>query len=148
MNIKQFAEKLNGREYLREITPEEERQAKDLGYAVIFGYSDDLAEIRGTDNGEAGCYGGGTFYITRDGKILENECGDEDCPYFEKEKEKCLAVRACWCEEEEYSWTFEQDIDSKFDFDYEVFDIFDDDEKFCQGIVIDLKSAREKDYET
>ena len=45
MTLKEFAKMLDGREYLHEITKEEEALAKELGFVVVFGYSDDNAEF-------------------------------------------------------------------------------------------------------
>ena len=44
---KQFADLLNGREILKEITKEEEKTAKENGLLVLYGYSDDNIELAG-----------------------------------------------------------------------------------------------------
>ena len=46
MNAKELAAKLNGREYLREITAEEAAQAKSAGLVVVHGGSDELQTER------------------------------------------------------------------------------------------------------
>lgn len=61
MTLKEFAKILDGREYLHEITKEEEALAKELGFVVVFGYSDDNAELRGAIDDEIGCYDGGVL---------------------------------------------------------------------------------------
>ena len=45
MTAKQLAERLDGREYLSEITPEEEREAEANGLVAVYGYSDDNVEL-------------------------------------------------------------------------------------------------------
>ena len=55
MDIKEFANKLNGRTYLNEITKEEEKIAKELGYVIVFGYSDDNTEFKGAIDDEIDC---------------------------------------------------------------------------------------------
>ena len=61
MTLKEFAKMLDGREYLHEITKEEEALAKEFGFVVVFGYSDDNAELRGAIDDEIGCYDGGVL---------------------------------------------------------------------------------------
>lgn len=48
MTAKQLAARLDGREYLKEITPEEEREAEANGLVVVYGYSDDNVELAGS----------------------------------------------------------------------------------------------------
>ena len=101
----EFAKILNGREYGLEMTPAEERQAEELGLVVVFGYSDDNAEFRGAIYDEIGCYDGGRVF----------ERGDK-------------YIDAKWCDGE-YSWMYDTNIP------HAVFDIYEDGEKFCRGIV-------------
>ena len=56
MILKEWAEKLNGREYCEELTREEEAQLKAEGYVAAFGASDDLLEFRGAIHNEAGAW--------------------------------------------------------------------------------------------
>lgn len=100
-----FAQKLNGREYLREITPEEIQEAKELGFVVVFGYSDDNAEFRGAYCDEVGCYDGGRVY-ERQGNYVD----------------------AVW-DKDGYSWVFETNMPCAY------FDILEYGEKYCRGIV-------------
>ena len=107
MNIFDFAEGLNGRNYRNEITPFEEQRAKELDFVVVFGGSDDLAEFRGAIDDEIDCFDGGRVY-EKNGKYID----------------------AVWCESE-YSWTYNTNIP------HATFDIYDsdDNEKYCKGIV-------------
>ena len=105
MTIYEFAAKLNGREYRKEITPAEEREAKELGFVVVFGYSDDNAELRGSIDDEIGCFNGGRVY-ERDDEFVD----------------------AVWCDGE-FCWTYKTNIP------HATFDIYEDGEKYCRGIV-------------
>ena len=115
MTIFDFAQGLNGREYGREITPLEEKRAKELGFVVVFGYSDDNAEFRGAIYDEIGCYDGGRVY----------EQGDR-------------YIDAVWCDGD-YSWTYSTNIP------HAVFDIYEYGEKYCRGIVFQLDGRGEGD---
>lgn len=130
MTAKELATKLNGREYLKEMSKAEEAEAKQSGLVVIFGYSDDNMEIRGAEYDEIGAWGGGAAYF-KDGKLLVNKCESNDCPHFAKLKDKAKKVVALW-DEEGYSWVYKTDIP------HETFDIMEDGEKFCRGIVFSL----------
>lgn len=132
MNIQEFAQMLNGRQMGQEITREEERQTKELGYVVLFGASDDLAEFRGAIYDEVACYGGtDDIYVTTAGLVEELEC---HCKYAlaarKKEIETAKRIEAIWAEEG-YAWTYKTDIP------HATFDIMEDGEKYCRGIVFE-----------
>ncbi len=93
--ITDFAKKLTGRECGDEITREESKNAADLGLVVVYGASDDLMEFRGAIEDEVGCYEGGVAYLIKGG-LLENECENENCPYFERMKKQCKNISALW----------------------------------------------------
>lgn len=135
MNAKELAALLNGREMGIEISKVEAAQAMADGLVVVFGASDDNMELRGAICDEVGCYEGGTAYLTPKG-LLTNDCEDDQCPHFAKLKEKAATVNAGWCEEDGYSWTYATAIP------HETFDIFEDGEKFCRGIVFALADVK------
>jgi hypothetical protein len=138
MNINDFAALLNGREYGKEITREEEKQAKELGFVVVFGYSDDGVELRGAIRDELGAWNGTTLYFDKNG-LLVNECAVSDCPYFERLKETAKTIKVIWhdtLEEVGYAWTLETEIP------HATFDIIEEEEKFCRGIVFDVKELK------
>lgn len=128
MGIIEFAEMLNGREYRQEITKEEAAIAKEENLVIVFGASDDLMEFRGAIYEEVGCWDGGEAFIDDMGMLLENKCDDSDCPYFKQEKEHAFKITAVW-DSEGYSWIYKTDIPHK------TFDILEDGEKYCRGIV-------------
>lgn len=120
MTLKEFAEMLDGREYGHEITKEEEALAKELGFVVVFGYSDDNAELRGAIDDEIGCYDGG---------VLEHK----DLP---------RTIYAVWCPEDvDCAWGYTTTIP------HEYFRIYDNGEFYCLGIVCDIQPAEEVDHE-
>ena len=113
--LKEFAKKLNGRQYLNELTKEDEAYARENGIVVVYGQSDDLMEVRGAIDEEFCCYDGGTFYLG-----------------FAK-------VEAIWCPKgTDYSWGYETD------FPHEEFTIMEDNEHYCSGIVFYLKDTKPK----
>ena len=137
MNKEQLAAQLDGREYGKEITKEEEAQAKAAGLVVVFGYSDDNMELRGAIYDELGCYNGGTAYLDKHG-LIQSDCDQgEDCPYFKRAQASAVTINAEWGKNG-YSWTYKTDIP------HATFEIVEDGEKFCRGIVFSLADM-EKD---
>ncbi len=135
MTKESLAALLNGREYCNEITAIEEAEAKAAGLLVIFGASDDLTELRGALHDEAGAWGGATHRIDAKGFVpdwdsVDHDSEDECADYFAR-KSGGLKVHAKW-DESGYSWVIETTAP------YAPFDILEDDEKYCRGIVIDL----------
>lgn len=130
MTIHEFAAMLNGREYGHEITLQEENKASQLGFVVVYGYSDDNAEFAGAMSDEVGCYNGGTIHLDKNG-IFEN-C-DSDCKYALAAKGLCKIIEAVWGEGD-YFWTYKTDIP------HATFDILEGRRNYCRGIVFDIKS--------
>lgn len=127
-----FASRLNGREYGHEITKAEEQEAYRLGFVVVFGYSDDNAEFRGAITDEVYCYNGRPLHVHRKGTLAGHldPCECEFCGY-KTAVEKCETITAVWCQDG-YSWTYRTDIQ------HATFDILEDGEKFCRGIVFNV----------
>ena len=116
MTLKEFAKMLDGREYLHEITKEEEALAKELGFVVVFGYSDDNAELRGAIYDEIGCFDGG--------KLEHKDLPD--------------AIYAKWCDRESnYPWSYETSIP------HETFNIYENGDYWCIGIVCDINKPKQ-----
>jgi len=136
MTAKELAEMLSGREVGEEIVMGEERDIKDAGLVVVYGYSDDNVEFCGAINDEVGSYNGGTVYLTETG-ILESpscECAEDcDCPYFDAARKKAKTIKAVWRNRGGPCWTFETDIP------HETFNIYEDGELFCVGIVFSVE---------
>lgn len=144
MNAKELADLLNGREYGKEITAAERVLAKISGLVVVFGASDDLMEFRGAIYDELSGFNGITAYLTSEG-LIQNECENDSCPHFAKLKEKAATIKAMWCEYEPiseddhtHSWTFKTAIP------HETFEIVEDGEPYCRGIVFALQDVVSK----
>jgi hypothetical protein len=132
MDKREFAAILNGREMGEEITGREIMQAKECGLVVVFGYSDDNTEFCGAINDEAACYGGRIIYLNRTG-IFEGCEHDKYCKYVNAAREQCKTIEAIWGDGGDYSWTYKTDIP------HATFEIMEDGEPFCRGIVFDIK---------
>jgi hypothetical protein len=144
---KEIADMLNNLEYGEEIRDDILRYAKANKAVIVYGASDDLMEFRGAIEEEVSCFDGFTIHLYTTG-ILQNECYNNDCPYFEREVLEAKAyITAVW-DKGEYSWTYNTNIPN------ETFEITEDGEKYCQGIVFYLGSLGqgerrdEKDAET
>lgn len=134
MSPKEMAELLNGREYGREMTKLEEQLCKDFGFVVVFGASDDLIELSGCINDEAGCYNGGELKFTKEGFHWK---GDENNGHWIGNNK----IRAIWCKNYDDNgrcicWTYETDIP------HEEFMIYEDDEPYCRGLVIRMDDLK------
>ena len=126
---------LNGREYRSEITKEETAEAKASGLVVVFGYSDDNAEMVGAINDEVGCYEGGDFRVDAKGLLedweeLEKRHKEEVAIWLQRD-ERAFTVKAIW-DQDGYSWTYKTSLP------HATFDILKDGEKYCRGIVFEL----------
>lgn len=132
MNAKELAEKLNGCEIGNETTKEIESIAKDNGLVIVFGASDNLMEFRGAIDEELGAWDGTKVKLNADGLLL-TECDNDDCPYFAKLiLESTFLIEALWCNGD-IQWTYKTNIP------HETFDIMEDGEVYCRGIVFLLK---------
>lgn len=123
-----ISQNLNGRQYRKENIKEFIDLAKENNLVIVFGASDDLMEFRGAIYDEFDCYGGGTAYLTKIGVMQECEC---DCIYYQNAKKNAVSIEAI-AGECEYFWTYKTDLP------HETFEIFEDDEKYCKGIVFSI----------
>jgi len=136
MTKEELAQKLNGREYRSEITREEAKEAKSNNLVVVFGASDDLIEFRGAIDDETDAYEGVTVSIDKNG-LLENQCDNEDCPYFADRIAKAAKIEAVWCPpDEDLSWAYKTEIP------HATFDVMEDGELYCRGIVFSLDDLK------
>lgn len=130
---------LNGNEYTNEISHDIERQAKASGLVVVFGGSDDLIEFRGAIHDEAGAGDGTIVNVDEKGILsgfekIEHEY-DALKDFFAREG-KTAAIKALWCREGGYSWTYETAIP------HATFEIVEDKEPFCRGFVFALADIK------
>ena len=141
MNKVEFAELINGCEYRNELTKEQEQLAKENGLVVVFGASDDLMEFRGAIYEETGAWDGGKAMIVKKkgGKIdVLSESDYEEVQGLIDDKELDLQINfveviAEWCPKElpNTSWLMKTDLP------HATFDVMEDGELYCRGIVIE-----------
>lgn len=132
----QAAEMIDGREYRDEIDELILGFLKEHGLIAIYGASDDLMIMNGTW-GEDELYRGTGF--TRSG-ILQNECEDDNCPYFSRLDSQVCHVKwqISW---EGYTHIFEPLWPSGELMSpnlWSSFEIFEDGDKYCRGFVIPI----------
>lgn len=118
MTKEELAEMLNNRTYLHETTSEIEQLAKDNNLLIVFGGSDFLCKLRGAIYEEFYCYDGGTI----------------------RHKELSKPIEALWCSGRDCSWSYETELP------HAEFNIYDDDELYCIGMVVDLNHTEYRDF--
>lgn len=137
LTAKEWAEKLNGRQYREEVTPEEERELFSQNFLLVTGASDDIMMFYGFLNDEH--YDKVNFNLN---EPIENNCED-NCPYFRlylsnlKDADRVYYVEPVWGATDEYSWTYKTDFGM-----YAEFDIMEDDEKYARAMIIDMTIGR------
>ena len=142
MAPKDIAAKLNGIEYDRKFDEtmwNYHLAAKQHGVVIVYGESDDLVEFLGAilEEIEAPC----EAKISRSGVLkpwVRCNCDNinEARKYFEQEREAKWSITSLWCAEPNISWTFQTDIP------HETFNIMEDGEVFCRGIVFSLNDLQ------
>lgn len=136
MNKEKFAAMLNGREYRNEITKDEAAQAKAAGLVVVYGASDDLMEFAGALYDEVGVYDGGEALVDAKGVLDRDQIDDDDdeaIADFVARKKSARVIEAIWSSAgNAAAWTYKTDIP------HITFDIMDEDDTYCRGIVFAL----------
>lgn len=138
METKTAAAALNGSEYGQVGSPELLAEMKAAGLVAVFGASDDLMEFKGAIRDEVGAYEGTTVYVTCSGLV---EMAGECCRHAEAANAKARAeasrIEAFWADEPGLSWSYATDIP------HETFEVMEDGEVYCRGIVFALAAARQ-----
>ena len=129
MTLDEVYDIINGREYLNELSVEEEDEMKHSGIVAVFGYSDDCVELRGALDDELGAFEGTEFYITPDG-LFHKPC-EYQCKLYRDWLKKAKKVTAIF----DHGWRFETDIP------HIEYNINEDGELFCKGIAFCLKDC-------
>ena len=131
-DMSDFARRLNGIEYLEE-RKEMWKAAKEKGYVVVFGYSDDNIEFRGAIDDEVGAFGGRTVFFTENGKISKSNDGEYyiHAAWYGKVGGKTIlkTFRIIDDNGDLIPWTYETNIP------HEEFMMYDGGDPFCRGIV-------------
>lgn len=135
MNAKELAAKLNGIEYPVSIPKALVRAAKEASLVIVYGASDDLMEFEGAIYDEIGAHEGAEAYVDQKGLLpswddLDRYDKDAMRDYFKREASGKL-IEALWSQDG-YSWIY------KTETPHEVFDVIEDGEKYCRGIVFSL----------
>ena len=134
MNIKEFAEMLDGSEYPFDVSNEVKEIAKLNGFVIVYGASDDLMEFDGVICDELGAYDGGEAFLDENG-LIENKCDCDDCPYFKASMIGAQKIEALWYKEEGLGWSYKTEIP------HETFDIIEDGDIYCRGLVFELRNV-------
>lgn len=142
ITTKEVADKLTGAEYLDGLEAAIRGVAEDAkaaGIVIVHGASDDLLEFVGAIRDEVGAYEGTTVCVDKDGLIppfadMDHDDEDEMRAYFTRERIG-VPVKAIWHETGDTSWSFETAIP------HETFEIMEDGEVYCRGIVFALSDV-------
>ncbi|HEV8408560.1 MAG TPA: hypothetical protein VGQ34_11555 [Sphingomicrobium sp.] len=89
MTKEEAAAALDGNEYRDEGSHELFVEMEKSRLICLFGYSDDVMEVRGVSSDEMGA--GSTLYFDENG-LLQNRCDEDDCPYFAEKAERAARV--------------------------------------------------------
>lgn len=134
MDIKEFTKSISGKEYdYPQFAKEEIEIAKENGFVIVYGTSDDLMEFEGAIQDEGSCFDGGKVYFN---KYEVCQDGDDREAYHNW-------INAIWCGEEkdesgqQITWTYETDIP------HETFMIYEDREPYCLGIVFKIEDLED-----
>lgn len=134
----QLAQLLQGLDLSDNIPKDVQEKAKAAGLVIVHGASDDLAEFLGAIHDEASCYGGGTVYFDAKGVLpdFEDLDGDEaeTREYFDR-KRLAVSLEAVWNNHGPFPWSYTTAIP------HSTFEMHDDGEPFCRGIVFSLEDA-------
>jgi NTP pyrophosphatase (non-canonical NTP hydrolase) len=135
ITAKEAAAALDGNQYREEGSKELFARMKEAGLVAVFGASDDLLEFRGAIDDEIGAYEGTTAFLVRGG-LLVNACDDERCPEFAAKKKEASTVEAIWAPKTpDVSWLIKTNLP------HETFEIKEDDETYCLGLVLSLSDC-------
>lgn len=143
MTKEEFAEMLDGSEYPFNLSPDNRKLAKAFRFLVVNGASDDLVEFDGIFAEELNAYQGTTAHVTIEGELLP-EVTEDDAEVLKKHGvldyvQDDLRTEAIKIEAEfeppdsDYAWLI------KTEAPHAEFDIMEDGEKFCRGIVLQLR---------
>ena len=139
MTPKQAAKAMDCQEYGDEGNDVLWDKLKASGLVAVFGASDDLMEFRGAIHDEIGAYGSSKAYVTKAG-LIQLECQDDRCPHelrrMKWAKEHASAIEAIWSPDDmDCSWLMRTTLP------HEPFDIMEDGELYCRGLVFSLADA-------
>lgn len=138
MNISDLTSQLNNSASHKPLlTKELLSQAEKNNLVIVFGASDDLMEFRGAIEDEVDAYDGGSAWVDSKGLLPERDQIEDDelLKEFFARQPNAKEIKAIWCGDSGWTWSFETDIP------HETFELVDGDENYCRGIVFSLNDA-------
>lgn len=141
MNYQEWAQKITGREYSMPTRHEEDEQAKADDVIIVYGASDDLLEFYGAISDEVGAWEGTTIKLTKDVTLFNKDENKETAKYNSMQISTMPKVQAIWCPRDKEgkiwaSWEIRTELP------HADFDIMEDGELFCRGVVIPANAVR------
>jgi len=131
MDIKEFAKSISGKEYgYQQFTKEEIETAKENGFVIVYGVSDNLIEFEGTMSEEFARFKGGDAWFNKNGIRVPGVAN----PYKNR-------ITAVWRggekdkDGQEIKWIYETEIP------HENFMIYRDGKPYCKGIVFNVNDV-------
>lgn len=121
--------------------------AKQIGAAIIYGYSDDGITVEGVVRDGGSAFRGNTLFLDREGFMPINEdliLQDdgprtvEECRKIVNRFDSAIMVRAIW-QDSGVSWSYQVELDHR------NFGIKEDGDIWCNGIVLLLPDSTEKE---
>jgi hypothetical protein len=147
ISLKEFADMLNGRDCQPYLMPDELLLARQKGFVVVYGDSDDRVEFEGAIRTEghtnplADDSPAGVLVLSEGGELL-----DEDSElYAEYVRENRNVIKVFYCSRDGLNWAFESDIfhETFMTYDggyYEEYDEFDN--GFARCMVFELSALK------
>ena len=135
--LETLVELIGNLEYGDAIPYEAKDLAQQIGAAIIFGYSDDGIVVEGAVEDQAGAYGGTTCWVDKEGFLPLNSnltLADEgantlaECRSLIQRFDRSVKIEAIE-ETDGYYWQY------KTDWPHKTFEITEDGEPWCKGIV-------------
>lgn len=115
------------------------KDAKAAGLLIVYGASDDLIDFDGAFRDEVGVYGGDTVALDRKGVLDRDQCDtDDEIADYTIRKRTARTIEAVWGEDG-ISWQYRTEIPAA------TFDVMEDGEVYCRGLVIDINDLPEPD---
>jgi hypothetical protein len=112
ITVKEFAAMLHGRDCQPNLSTDELLLAKQKGFVVVYGDSDDRVEFEGAIRAEGHTNPlvidrpAGVLVLSADGKLLDK---DSDS-YMEHVKQNRNIIKVFYCSKDRINWVFETDI--------------------------------------
>lgn len=131
----ELAKMLEGSQIDKIVESYELELARNSGLVIVYGHSDDGVTLEGMINDETGT----TVYITKDGKLFNGGSCRVECDLYKEARIECQVIEATFNSDagKGFNWTFKTKIP------HSTFDIWEDDNQFCMGIVFSIHDLYE-----